>query len=152
MPVSHAQIAIIKGMLAYRSEEGKAFRHQDISGLFGINSARVTEIRYGDKGIGVGIEPTPQSKFPEKCWRWPLVRPPRDKRAENLKKKKKKCQDAIEIAEINRKIKPLIRVFKEESSKNITMVALSAIARHAGLLEKCLDEWNKASQPQRRSK
>lgn len=143
MAISKEEIAIIKGMLAYRSAENKSFLQQDICAHFKINSARVTEIRYEDKGIGVGIEPAPKDKFPEECWKWSLIKPRKDMREANIKKRRKLARNGgIPPSEITDRIKPIAKAILDESTKRVIMSA-SAVALQAGLLIKCLDEWNK---------
>lgn len=147
MASSDEEIALIKGMLAYRKGKDFGFRQQEIAGHFKINSARVTEIRYGDNGAGVGIEPAPESKFPEECWGWSLVRiDSKDRRAvkklRERKQRKLRKNGGIDLEDINRKIKPIIRALKEQSEKDMATVSFPAIARSAGLLANYLEEWN----------
>jgi hypothetical protein len=149
MPLSNEEIAIVKGMLAYRSSDGLTFRQQQISAYFNVNNARISEVRYGDRGIGAGVEPAPQSKFPNECWKWPMTPPSRGRNATLLRRKKMLKEGSVDLTDINKKIKPIVRFFIDESTKHVVTMSASAIARHAGLLQKCLDDWNEITKKQK---
>ena len=138
MAVSDEDIALIKMMLEFRSPEGLAFRQQDICKYFDENSARITEIRYGDRGIGEGIEPAPISKLPAQCKTWKLIKPSAKRREIS----RTKTVVGIEVTELNQKLKPIAKALKYEGTKHLATISKTAVAHNAWLLENQLKEWN----------